>query len=178
LANIPYADTTRPEAAATAGRVVEQRGSMLHLYAMLLHSVPVAEGWLGYFTAIRHHCQLPGDLRELVIMQIAHLNGAPYEAEQHRPIALKEGLTEQQVDTLPHWQDSPLFNPREQAALAYCDAMTRHVHVPPAVFAAVRAQFASRDIVELTATIGGYNMVSRFLEALGISSADDMTPPA
>ena len=94
MARIPYADPERPETEALVGRIVRERGSVLHLYAMLLHSGPVAEGWLRYLTAIRHECALPGSLRELVIMQIAHLNGAPYEAEQHAPIALQEGLTQ------------------------------------------------------------------------------------
>ena len=172
MAHIPYADTSDPGKAALVARIVEERGSLLHLYAMLLHSGPVAEGWLTYFTAIRHRCRLPGALRELVIMQVAHLNGAPYEAEQHQPIALREGLTADQVGALPDWEGSPLFDAPQQAALAYCDAMTRHVHVPADVFALVRAQFDDQAIVELTATVGGYNMVSRFLEALGISSSD------
>lgn len=176
MARIPYADPLDPAKAALVARIKEERGSLLHLYAMLLHSAPVAEGWLGYFTAIRHRCQLPGALRELVIMQIAHLNGAPYEAEQHAPIALREGLTAEQVGALPDWEGSPLFDERQQAALAYCDTMTKHVHVPADVFARVRAQFGDRDVVELTATIGGYNMVSRLLEALGISSADALAP--
>jgi alkylhydroperoxidase family enzyme len=34
------------------------------------------------------------------------------------------------------------------------------------VFAALRAHFNEREIVELTANIAGYNMVSRFMEAL------------
>jgi hypothetical protein len=33
---------------------------------------------------------------------------------------------------------------------------------------ALRAHFNTREIVELTATIGGYNPVSRFLEALAV----------
>jgi alkylhydroperoxidase family enzyme len=44
--------------------------------------------------------------------------------------------------------------------------MTREIHVPDAIFAAVRAHFDERETVELTATIGGYNLVSRFLEAV------------
>jgi alkylhydroperoxidase family enzyme len=36
------------------------------------------------------------------------------------------------------------------------------------VFAAVRRSFDDREIVELTATVGAYNLVSRFLEALKI----------
>jgi len=41
------------------------------------------------------------------------------------------------------------------------------------VFEAMRAQIQDeRQIVELTATVGAYNMVSRFLEALQIHSHD------
>lgn len=174
MARIPYADPRRPETSALADRVVTARGSLLHLYAMLLHSVPVAEGWLALLTAIREHCALSGALRELVILQVAQLNGAHYEAEQHAPIALREGLTAGQIATLPNWQNSPLFGPAERATLAYCDAMTQDVHVPPEVFDAVRRYFDDRVLVELTATIGAYNMVSRFLEALGITSTDNL----
>ena len=53
-----------------------------------------------------------------------------------------------------------------RAVLAYTDSMTREIHVPEAIFAAVRAHFDERETVELTATIGGYNLVSRFLEAV------------
>ena len=86
-------DPNRPEASALAARVIEERGSILHLYAMLMHSIPVAEGWLAFLTAIRQRCALPGAIRELMILEVAHLNGARYEAEQHAPIALREGLT-------------------------------------------------------------------------------------
>ncbi len=176
MARISYADPTRPEASALAARIVEERGSLLHLYAMLLHSPPVAEGWLGFLTAIRQRCALPGSIRELVIIEVAHLNGARYEAEQHVPVALREGLTAEQIGALPDWQESVLFGPAERAALAYCDAMTRTVHVSTEVFAAMREHFDERSIVELTATVGAYNMVSRFLEAIGIASTDSMMP--
>jgi alkylhydroperoxidase family enzyme len=40
--------------------------------------------------------------------------------------------------------------------------------VPDEVFARVRAHFDDRTLVELTLTIAGYNLVSRFIEALQI----------
>jgi len=174
LARIPYADTTNPDTRELVERITRERGSVLHLYAMLLHSGPVAEGWLRYLTAIRHECTLPGALRELVIMRVAQLNGAPYEAQQHAPIALHEGVTQAQIDALDKWLESDLFDGNQRAVLAYCDAMTREVHVPDQVFAAVRSAMDNRNLVELTATIGAYNMVSRFLEAMGIDAQDDM----
>ena len=176
MARIPYADIEHPDARPLAAEIAAQRGSVLHLYRMLLHSPPVAAGWLRYLTAIRQECALPGALRELVIMRIAILNGAPYEADQHRPIALKEGVTQAQLDALAAWRESDAFDARQRAVLALADAMTRDVHVPDEVFAAVRTAFDNRLIVELTATIAAYNMVSRFLEAMQIHSHDAVTP--
>ena len=141
---------------------------------MLLHSGPVAEGWLRYLSAIRHECTLPGALRELVIMRIAQLNGVPYEAEQHAPIALRGGVTQEQIDALDRWLVSDQFDAQQRAVLAHCDAMTRTVHAPDEVFAAVRGVLDNRHLVELTATVGAYNMVSRFLEAMRIDARDDL----
>ena len=87
-------------------------------YQMLLHSPAVAGGWLNYLTSIRQLSTLPGDIRELVIMRVAAVNGAPYEADQHAPIALKEGLSQAQLDALPEWEASTLFSERERAVLA------------------------------------------------------------
>ena len=76
MARIPYADLSHPEAQPLVERIVAERGSVLHLYQMLLHS-PAAGGWLNHLTSIRQLSTLPGDLRELVIMRVAVLNGAP-----------------------------------------------------------------------------------------------------
>ncbi|MBX6964484.1 carboxymuconolactone decarboxylase family protein [Alcaligenes faecalis] len=172
MARLPYADLTAPDAAPLVEQIIAERGSVLHLYQMLLHSPPIAQGWLNHLTGIRHNSSLPGDLRELVIMRVALLNRAPYEADQHAPIALAEGLSQAQLDALPDWQDSDAFTPIQCAVLAYTDAMTLNVQVEPAVFQDVRQYFDERLTVELTATIATYNMVSRFLEALRIHSDD------
>ena len=172
MARIPYADLNNAEAKPLVERIVAERGGVLHLYQMLLHSPPVASGWLNYLTAIRQQSSLPGGLRELVIMRIAILNGAPYEAEQHAPIALKEGVSQVQLDELATWQSSKSYDATQRAVLAYTDAMTKDIHVAADTFSAVKAVLTDRLLVELTATVGAYNMVSRFLEALQIHSHD------
>ena len=137
-----------------------------------MHSAPIAEGWLNYLTAVRQKSSLPGSLRELIIMRVALLNHAPYEADQHAPIALREGLSQAQLDALPDWSTSPLFNAQQRAVLAYTDAMTRQVQVSDEVFNALAALYEPAQVVEITATVAAYNMVSRFLEALQIHSHD------
>lgn len=174
MARIPYADLTQPEVQPLVERFIAERGEVLHLYQMLLHSPPVAAGWLTYLTAIRQQCQLSAALRELVIMRVALINGAPYEADQHRPIALKEGVTEAQLNALNDWQaNRDVYDDTQLAVLAYTDAMTRDIQVPKDVAKAVREIFDHQQLVELTATVAAYNMVSRFLEAMGIHSDDE-----
>lgn len=173
MARIPYADLNSPEISPLVEQIVRERGSVLHLYQMLLHSPRVASGWLNHLSGIRLHSSLSGDLRELIIMRVAILNRAPYEADQHAPIALKEGVSQAQLDALEHWSESSLFDERTQAVLAYTDAMTQQIQVPKAIFERVQQHFDHKAIVELTATIATYNMVSRFLEALAIHSDDD-----
>ena len=173
MARIPYADLNEPKIQAIINQITAERGSVIHLYQMLLHSPSVAQGWLDYLTAIRQKTSLAGDLRELIIMRIALLNGAPYEADQHAPIALKEGVIQEQLDAIKNWQDSELFLARTQAVLAYTDAMTQQIQVPKETFSNIKTHFSNQEIVEITATIGAYNMVSRFLEALAIHQDDE-----
>jgi alkylhydroperoxidase family enzyme len=146
----------------------ERGGRLLHLYRALLNSPPVAEGWLRLFTAIRQKAKCPGRFRELAILRVALLNGAEYEYRAHLPFALKDGVSQQQIDALPGWQVSGRFDERERAVLAYTDCMTREIRVPDSVFAEVRRHFDDRELVELTATVAGYNLVSRFLVAMQI----------
>lgn len=172
MARLHYADPNEPEVRELVDRIVAERGSVLHLYQMLLHSPPVADGWLALMTAVRQKSVLAGALRELVIMRIAILNGAPYEAEQHAPIALKEGVSQRQLDDLGQWEQSDRFTPLQRAVLALTDGMTRDVHVDDARVEALRPHLSDRELLELVVTVASYNMVSRVLEALKIASTD------
>jgi alkylhydroperoxidase family enzyme len=170
MARVAYAEESdNPD---LARRIREQRGGkMLNLYRMLMNSPPVAEGWLHLLTAIRQQCLVPALYTELAIMRVAVINDAPYEFAAHLPFARKEGMSEAQLEglrTLPALAaPAPgMFDERAAAVIAYADSMTRQIHVPDAVFDATARFFDARQMVELTATVGAYNMVSRFLEAL------------
>jgi len=171
MARIPYPDLSTGEIAPLVDRIVAERGRMLNLYSMLLHSPPVCEGWLSFLTAIRQRFSLPARVREMIIMRIAVINDADYEFQQHRPIALSVGVSEEEIDALRTGSLNG-FDDRDRAVLAYCDSMTKNVHVPDDIFAAVRRHFDNRELVEVTATVGAYNLVSRFLEALHVDHDD------
>ena len=172
MARIPYADPENEAARPLVERIVKERGSVLHLYQMLLHSPPVAEGWLNYLTAIRQKASLDGTIREMVIIRVAQINGAQYEADQHIPIALTDGVSQEKLDALQNWQESDAFTPKERAVLRLTDEMTTKVHADKSVIDELSSSFNHQELVELVATVAAYNMVSRFLEAFGIHSDD------
>ncbi|MEU4223157.1 carboxymuconolactone decarboxylase family protein [Nonomuraea sp. NPDC026600] len=169
-----------------AARIRARRGGPLHpLDEMLLHSPQLADGWNSFLGAVRRRMSLPDMIRELVILRIAVLNRADYEWEAHEPDARRAGLNDAQLDAvkrmavpIPGSVSGPLrdrvldsvFSEAQRLAIAYADAVTINVHVSDEVFDALRPHFTEKELVELTATVAAYNMVSRFLVALRVGS--------
>ncbi len=172
---LPGADGDGPAAEAIRAR---RGGELSALDRLLLHSPPVAEGWNALLGALRGATTLPADLRELVVLRVAVLDGAEFEWTAHAPIARRAGLTDLHLRVL-RADDAlaePVWSPVQAAVLAFTEASTRHVAVPDAVFAALRARLDDRQVVELTALVGGYAMVSRFLVALDVPPSDGEVP--
>ncbi len=60
----------------------------------------------------------------------------------------------------------------EALVVRYASQMTLDVKVEDALFAQMQERFSTEDLVELTAAIATYNMVARFLVALGVNPED------
>ena len=163
----PVAPGTRPELAELEARIRGARGRLSPLYTVLLNSPALASGWEHLFTVIRQQSSVPPALRELVILRIAVLNGADYEFQAHVPHALAAGMTQEAIDELRQGRTEGL-RAIERLVVQYTDAMTRDLQVPDALFDDLKAKFDDKTLVELTATVAGYNMVSRFLIAMRI----------
>jgi 4-carboxymuconolactone decarboxylase len=63
------------------------------------------------------------------------------------------------------------------AALAYADAMTVDIKVPQDVFDTLKAHLSDQQMMEATATIATYNMVSRVLVALDVNDMANVEVP-
>jgi alkylhydroperoxidase family enzyme len=63
----------------------------------------------------------------------------------------------------------PALGEVEALVIRYAAQMTLDVRVSDEVFNALQAHFNETQIVELTSAIATYNMVARFLVALGIT---------
>jgi alkylhydroperoxidase family enzyme len=172
MPRIPYAAEDDPRIADLVTSIRARRGGkLLNLDRMLLHSPPYAEGWNALLGAVRRKLDLDPQVRELAICTVAKVTGAAYEWYQHAPEYLAAGGTQAKLDLLADPDAaarSPALTEPEQAAVQLALEMTRSVQVSDPTLARARKAFGDRRLVELAGTIATYNMVARFLEALGI----------
>src|SRR5271156_7233 len=114
---------------------------------------------------VRKSSKLAPSLIELVKMRASQINGCAYCIDMHSKDARAAGESEQRLYALSAWRDTPFFTAREQAALAWTEAVTlvAEGHVPDAVYEQARQQFSDPELVNLTmaiVTINGWNRLS------------------
>ncbi len=99
-------------------------------------------------------------LRELVRIRASQLNGCAYCIDMHTKDARAAGESEQRLYGLSAWRETPYFTAREQAALAFTEAVTLLAgeHVPASESDAVAAEFAPDEVAALLSLIVTINV--------------------
>ena len=142
-------------------------------HAQVLGTVAHAETLLGPFMqmagAFLQKLDLPHELRELVILRVAHMLGCEYEWAQHVPIARSLGFSEERIEGVRSGADSGLFDKVECAVLRFTDDALRNTSASDATFYAVEKHLGHRALVEITLAIGFYQMLARLLETAEVT---------
>lgn len=110
-------------------------------------------------------------LVELVKLRASQINGCAFCLHMHSHDARASGESEDRMMLLNAWRESSLYTPRERAALAWTEALTRveASGAPDADYQAVSQHFSEREQVALTLLIGAINSWNRI--AIGFRSA-------
>ena len=173
-----WTPTAKPQPDDLVQAILKRRGGeLINLDKALLWSEPLARGWNVYLKAVRTDLPTSWKLRELGICTVALLTGAAYEYHHHAPDFLKAGGTQAELDALQQICKSDARQAQvanglgavESIVVQYAAQMTLDVKVTDAVFGQLKQHFDTTQIVELTAAIATYNMVARFLVAMGVS---------
>ncbi|MCE7962258.1 MAG: carboxymuconolactone decarboxylase family protein [Acidobacteria bacterium ACB1] len=104
-------------------------------------------------------------LLHLVDMRVSQMNGCAYCLDMHSKDLRHEGDTEQRLYLLSAWHEArEFFTPREQAALAWAEAVTlvSTTQVPDEVFEAAKKEFTDVELADLTYAITMINTWNRF----------------
>lgn len=113
---------------------------------------------------------IPLAIRELIKMRVSQINGCAYCLNLHASETRAAGVSQQKLDVLSAWRESPAFDAQERAALAWAEALTRleSTGAPDADYESLTAAFDERERVELTLVVTTINAWNRF--AVGFRS--------
>ncbi|RYC78590.1 hypothetical protein BFJ63_vAg18535 [Fusarium oxysporum f. sp. narcissi] len=154
-------------------RIAARRGEygLLPLDLVLLHAPEIANGWDVLFSAIRDKSSLPDHLREIAIVRTAVLNKAWYEWGWHAPLLqdtepFRQSPNKMHTVADPNPLDPGELDEVEWTVLKFADEITKNINPTDNTFEKLRSVcgFSNREIVELTATVSGYNFASRECE--------------
>jgi len=132
-------------------------------------------GMVNYLNA----STLEQNLLQLIDLRASQINGCAYCMSMHTRDLLQAGDRADRIAVVPAWREAPWFTAREQAALAFTEAVTRleHQHVPEDVFEAARAEFSEQELADLTLAVATINVWNRIAITWQIEP-EAFTPPA
>jgi AhpD family alkylhydroperoxidase len=110
-----------------------------------------------------HASSLEHALIELVKTRASQINGCAYCLHMHTLDARNAGEREERLYLLSAWHESGLYTPRERAALAWTESLTRvaDTHAPDEHYDALKPHFSEAEIVDLTLLIMTINAWNR-----------------
>src|SRR5262249_11661764 len=119
--------------------------------------------FIDFSTAITKSSDIDPGLALLVDIRASQMNGCAFCLDMHVKEAKLHGERELRLYHIPIWRESPLFTPKECAALAWTEALT---HIAPTgisdeLYAETREHFSEKELATLTFRVMGINAWNR-----------------
>ena len=169
MARIAYPDLDKasPEVRDMLGRLP----SPANIFNMMAHAETCLKPVMKLGGTMLGKLKLDPKLRELCLLHAVRLEGGDYEWEQHVPIALDLGCTEEQIAALKSGDETAaVFQCPRKAALRFTREVVVDVGASAAALAELRKHLSEREVVELILMSGFYITLARLTETLGVEN--------
>jgi AhpD family alkylhydroperoxidase len=118
---------------------------------------------IDFSMAITNSGDLEPELAHLVDIRASQMNGCAFCLDMHVKEAKLHGERELRLYHVAIWRESPLFTPKERAALALTEALT---HIAPIgvcdeLYAELREHFSEKQLSTLIFRVMGINAWNR-----------------
>ncbi|RYE51884.1 MAG: carboxymuconolactone decarboxylase family protein [Hyphomicrobiales bacterium] len=127
-----------PPSAVNRANYAEQSPELLSKFVLVLGAI--------------RNSAIEESIRDLVAIRTSQMNGCTFCLDMHVKQAKIHGERELRLYHLAAWRDSTLFAPRERAALAWTEILTKlpEQGVPDDVYDRVRSQLSEKEISDLS----------------------------
>lgn len=114
----------------------------------------------------------------LIKLRASIINGCAFCVDMHVKESRHDGLSEQWINMMSVWKESPVYDDRERALLGWVDAVTdiARTGAPDEAYEALKVHFSEEEMTKVTVAIGTINIWNRL--AVGFRSQHPIDKPA
>lgn len=169
-------DALDPEGKAIWDKLAGPRKGMHGPYLMLMH-VPQLAALIGQLGEhLRFHGLLPGVIREFAVLCTARALNVSFEWVMHFPIALKEGVSAENIELVRTNQFDELTGV-ERTVAAIARSVVDSREISDELFAQGLGAFGQEQFVELITLINFYVMIGGVINCFQVSLPDGVSDP-
>jgi alkylhydroperoxidase family enzyme len=148
-----------------AGKVIT-RETIPEFFGTLLRHPTLFEKQTAFGLELLTKGVIPPRERELAILRIAWLCGAPYEFGEHVFFAHRLGITSEEIDSVKAGYSAPCWSNHERLILKAVDELYDEAIISDATWAGLAENYDERQLIELPIVIGQYHSMAYLLNTL------------
>lgn len=157
--------------------VAGPRGKVIGPLRAAIHNAELARHWSALGESLRFGTSLGKRLSELAIIVTGRRWSAQVEWFVHARVAAEAGLEPEVIEAIRTGTPPRFTQPDDALIYEYARLLLQEGNVPDALHARVTARFGVKGVVELTALVGYYSMVSMTLNAQDVPLPEAAAPP-
>ena len=158
---------------AAADAVVKVFGQIRGPFSVLLHSPKLAELLIPLVPFIHHESVVADKLRSVAILAAAREYGAAYVWAAQVAAARRNGVREEHIELIRAKGDAGKLPAEEREIVNYARQLQRTNRVDQATFDALKNRHGVQWLVELTAVMGYFALVSGVANAFEVAAPPD-----
>ena len=170
----PRIPPARPRQLRPLARIVAQLTGRLtgsgppNIFTALGQHPRLFRAWLYYSAHLMPFGRLPRRDTELVILRVAWRCSSVYEWRQHVPLALRIGLTVDQINAIAQHASIDGLTDRQRTLFAVTDDLLAQRAISEPTWRSARVTLTDRELIELCLLIGHYQGLASAIGGLAI----------
>jgi alkylhydroperoxidase family enzyme len=144
------------------------------IIGLLVRHPKLANVFLSYNGFLLQRGELPGRIRELVILRVAHRDRSAYEWGQHVKMAAANGVGADEISAVAAGNEG--FTGPDLIALEAADELLENGHLAWPSWQRLSTELGERPAIELIFLVGTYAMSAMAFRTWGLAPAPGMTP--
>lgn len=149
-------------------KLAHPSGRVVNINTTLANHPKLQERWLPWAMYIFTESTLPPREREILILRIGWLCRSEYEFGQHTLFGKSAGLTDEEIRRITEGPKAPGWDPFDATLLQAVDELHADAFITDDTWNALAKRYNKQQLIDVVATVGQYNLVSMFLNSLGV----------